>query len=384
LKPSGLVFVAGVSGYDLEFGASLAISGDTLAIGAPGPIALSTVTAREESRGSVYVFKQTGGVWTQAQSVMASDSRISQRMGLPVAIDGETIGAETLRDDQAYVFCPCEPNIVPPAITTSVVALQQGKAIAQANIAAVSDDQDDASTLTVKTIDGGAATGISITNIKNAGGAIRADVAASCAATSGTVRLRARDSGGNAANAMLEVTVTPSDPPTIKCPSQVIATTSTTGSAPRAVSFSAPVAAGDCPVSVACNPPSGSAFPAGVTTVTCTAKDAGGNQAQCSFTVTVFDVCLQDDAYSSRSLMWNSQTGDYIFCCAGTIITGRGAATRTGNTFKLIHNSSVRRLSAQADAGSLRGAASLQMLTGGGSCSITDRDIRNSSCACAQ
>jgi len=40
---------------------------------------------------------------------------------------------------------------------------------------------------------------------------------------------------------------------------------------------------------VVSNPPSGSVFPVGVTTVTSTATDASGNTATCSFTVTIID-----------------------------------------------------------------------------------------------
>jgi hypothetical protein len=42
-------------------------------------------------------------------------------------------------------------------------------------------------------------------------------------------------------------------------------------------------------INVVCNPPSGSVFPVGTTTVTCTATDAAGNIASCSFNVTVND-----------------------------------------------------------------------------------------------
>jgi hypothetical protein len=45
---------------------------------------------------------------------------------------------------------------------------------------------------------------------------------------------------------------------------------------------------GGCPgVTVSCAPPSGSSFPVGVTTVTCTAKDASSTRGTCSFSVTV-------------------------------------------------------------------------------------------------
>ncbi len=76
------------------------------------------------------------------------------------------------------------------------------------------------------------------------------------------------------------------DPPTLTCPAAVTAsTTATTGTA---VTFAAPtVAAGKEPVTVACTPASGSTFPLGATTVTCTGTDALNRTNSCSFTVTV-------------------------------------------------------------------------------------------------
>jgi hypothetical protein len=56
------------------------------------------------------------------------------------------------------------------------------------------------------------------------------------------------------------------------------------------VNYPAPLASGGTGnVVVVCNPPSGSVFPVGTTTVTCTATDAAGNSASCSFNVTVSD-----------------------------------------------------------------------------------------------
>ncbi len=43
----------------------------------------------------------------------------------------------------------------------------------------------------------------------------------------------------------------------------------------------------DGPLTPTCTPPSGSLFPVGTTTVTCTATDSEGNPATGSFTVTV-------------------------------------------------------------------------------------------------
>ncbi|MDW8309910.1 MAG: HYR domain-containing protein, partial [Verrucomicrobiales bacterium] len=54
------------------------------------------------------------------------------------------------------------------------------------------------------------------------------------------------------------------------------------------VNYSSAVATGGCaPVTVTCNPASGSMFPIGTTTVTCVATDACGTTARCAFKVTV-------------------------------------------------------------------------------------------------
>jgi sugar lactone lactonase YvrE len=62
-----------------------------------------------------------------------------------------------------------------------------------------------------------------------------------------------------------------------------------TGPDGAAVSYASPTATDDVdgPVPVVCVPASGSVFPPGTSTVTCTASDAAGNTAQASFTVTV-------------------------------------------------------------------------------------------------
>lgn len=57
---------------------------------------------------------------------------------------------------------------------------------------------------------------------------------------------------------------------------------------PATVTFATPSAGGgQAPVTVACAPASGSSFPLGPTTVTCTATDAASQTASCSFTIAV-------------------------------------------------------------------------------------------------
>ena len=76
-------------------------------------------------------------------------------------------------------------------------------------------------------------------------------------------------------------------PVTIVCPEN-ITTDTAPGQCSQIVNFAVNTT-GESPV-VVCDPPSGSAFPKGTTTVNCTATDASGNQATCSFTITVNDI----------------------------------------------------------------------------------------------
>src|SRR5262249_29560737 len=58
-----------------------------------------------------------------------------------------------------------------------------------------------------------------------------------------------------------------------------------------------------------CNPPSGSTFPIGTTTVTCTVSDACGNTASCSFTVKVVRLILTIRTVGTQiELTWPSGT----------------------------------------------------------------------------
>jgi lysophospholipase L1-like esterase len=91
---------------------------------------------------------------------------------------------------------------------------------------------------------------------------------------------------------------TPQPPPpppptlTITCPpSQTLE--GVTGSGKEVTYPTPPTTGGTVPVAVACAPASGTAFQIGSTTVNCTARDAGTQQATCSFNVTLTARLLQ-------------------------------------------------------------------------------------------
>ncbi len=101
----------------------------------------------------------------------------------------------------------------------------------------------------------------------------------------GTTTVTCSNTGGSPSCSFL-VFVSDNQNPTITCPSPQTAT-SPDGN-PVNVSYPPPTATDNCPgVTSSCTPPSGSPFPVGTTTVTCTAMDATERSATCNFTVTV-------------------------------------------------------------------------------------------------
>jgi hypothetical protein len=135
-------------------------------------------------------------------------------------------------------------------------------------------------------------------------------------------------------------------------------------------------------VTTVCTPPSGSIFPVGTTTVTCSATDVLGNTATCSFTVTVFSGCLQDDSNPANVVLFNAVTGEYRFCCGGTTFTGIGTALVKGCIVTIQHYAVDRRVLIKADFAVRTGIASLQAPPGMIRCTIIDRNITNNTCAC--
>ena len=88
------------------FGDSVAISGETVVVGAK-----FDDNAAGIDQGSAYVFVRSAGVWSQQQKLLASDAASFDLFGYSVAISGETVvvgapqgGTDGLRQGAAYVF----------------------------------------------------------------------------------------------------------------------------------------------------------------------------------------------------------------------------------------------------------------------------------------
>lgn len=102
------------------------------------------------------------------------------------------------------------------------------------------------------------------------------------------VECTAIDMSGNESRCTFKVSVVDTRPPVIHCPADILAECTSPAGAKVTFTVSAEDAC-DERVDISCQPPSGSTFPIGETTVVCTATDDSGNSSQCSFKVTVAD-----------------------------------------------------------------------------------------------
>ena len=93
-------------------------------------------------------------------------------------------------------------------------------------------------------------------------------------------------SGGSCSFTVTVHDTRPPVQPTINCPGNVSVGEDSPDSGEATVNYAPPTTTGNC-VTTDCEPPSGSRFPVGTTTVHCTATDSANNTVSCSFTVSV-------------------------------------------------------------------------------------------------
>jgi hypothetical protein len=99
LKPTGAAY--------RSFGRALALSGDTLLVGAP-----EVAVGAEKLAGAVYVYTRSGSTWTQRDKLTCADAHIDDSFGRAVALQGSTAVIAAPRKDwgghncggQVFVF----------------------------------------------------------------------------------------------------------------------------------------------------------------------------------------------------------------------------------------------------------------------------------------
>jgi hypothetical protein len=377
-----------------DFAHAVAISGETIIVGSP-------FETHVGGQGKVYTYVRTGNIWNEHQTLIASDGEAGDFFGFSVAIDGETLVVGAMNEDNAggvnagsaYVF-----------VRTGSTWNQQQKLIASDG--AASDEFGISVGISGETVVTGARFDDHAGGV-NAGSAYafvrtgstwnqQQKLTASDAATNDTFGHAVAISGetiavgspidNNARGAAYIFALTCIQPCTgITCPGDItaVAAANCTSSTGTVVTFPTPTT-GNCPgATVVCSPASGSMFPVGTTTVTCTATTGSGNTASCSFIVKVFNGCLQDDTNTGNVVLFNRTTGEYRFCCGGVVLaTGTGKVTTSGCNVTIEHNTADRKVLIKGDFSGNKGTALLQMPTGNTKCQITDRDTRNNSCQC--
>ena len=107
--------------------------------------------------------------------------------------------------------------------------------------------------------------------------------------------------------------------------------------------------------------------------------DTSSNVTSCTFTMSVYDVCLEDDSVSSRRLLFNSFTGDFLFNCGGASVMGKGTITKKGGDISLTYYLNNCRVLGKVSSSARSGSATLEYPLGT-KCFVTDRNITNNSC----
>src|SRR5262249_19246971 len=94
---SGAVRIAASDGAaNDQFGNAVALSSDTIVVGAPSADAGAVLDV-----GAAYVFVRSGATWVQQARLSASDGLANDRFGGSVAIDGSTLVVGASGDDTA-------------------------------------------------------------------------------------------------------------------------------------------------------------------------------------------------------------------------------------------------------------------------------------------
>ncbi len=318
----------GVSGD--QFGSSAAISGNTLVVGAP-----QHSVGNEAFRGAAYIFERNQGgadFWGEVKQLLASDGAQNDQFGFSVAMSGDAliVGARSdmvgsnVTQGSAYIFERNQGGINNWGETRKLTASDGTTSDFFGSSVAISGDT--------------AVVGSLFDNVGNN-------------ADQGSAYLFERNQGGP--NNWGEVR-------------QLLASD---GAANDAFGNSVGVS-GDTAI------------------VGAFRDDVGINSDQGSAYIfnnppaPTFDLCLQDDSARSRQLVFNSLTGDYVFCDNSTTIGGVAVITRKGNTITLNHMTTGYRLLASVSLDTRRGSASMRIFASGAVFTITDRNTSNNTCSC--
>ena len=215
--------------YDY-FGYSVAISGETVVVGA------AFASSPDVDTGAVYLFARNGTTWIQQGYLKASNAGEDDYFGYSVAIAGQTVvvgapnedsSSTRINGDQsdnrasnagaAYVFT-VTPAPPPTIAIAGAITRQAGSSLTGALLATISDQTVVPGSLRVAVFGGTAVrfNGVSLTNLNNTLGRVTADFTVDCGASLGTVNFPLQVSNGETtASAVFSVNVTANTVPVL-------------------------------------------------------------------------------------------------------------------------------------------------------------------------
>ncbi len=88
-----------------QFGVSVAISGDTIAVGAQFEDSNGSQSDNSaQDSGAVYVFTRAGGAWSQQAYLKGHNTEAGDQFGVSVAVEGDTLAVGAYRRGQRSVL----------------------------------------------------------------------------------------------------------------------------------------------------------------------------------------------------------------------------------------------------------------------------------------
>jgi hypothetical protein len=149
-KQEGYVKASNSATNDI-FGRSVAVSGDTLAVGASGEDSADPRIDGDQSdngatdAGAVYVFVRNGSSWTQQAYLKGSNAEAGDKLGTSVALSGDTLVTGAVGESSSAIGVGGDEadNSAPDAGAAYVFSRREGTWIQEAYVKPSSADPDD-------------------------------------------------------------------------------------------------------------------------------------------------------------------------------------------------------------------------------------------------
>jgi len=301
--PSGAVVTYAVSAIDPDDAATVSCTPPS---GSTFPLGLTTVSCiATDMHGNTANASFTVTVMDTTPPVITLPANITAEATGPSGAVVTYAVSATDPDDAATVACtPISGTTFPIGVTTVTCTATDTNANSASGTFTVTVTDTTPPVLTINVTSPMEATGPSgaaVTYTATAVDIVSGSLTPNCLPASGstfplgttTITCSATDGAGNTGTATATVLVEDKTAPTLSLPANITAVATSAGGAvvTYVVSATDPDNATSA-LTVSCSPPSGSTFPAGVTTVTCTATDAAGNTGTGSFQIAVVDFSM--------------------------------------------------------------------------------------------